>query len=368
MDGLFRPLRFACGAEMKNRFMLAPLTNLQSRDDGVLSEEELNWLRMRARGGFGVTMTCAAHVQAAGQGFPGQLGIWSDRHEAGLSRLALEIRRAGSLSVVQLHHAGMRSPADLIRTAPLCPSDDRETGARALSAGEVRQLNDDFVAAAERADRCGFDGVELHGAHGYIIGQFLSAETNRRSDDFGGCLENRCRLLFDILKGIRQRCRPGLIVGVRLSPERFGMRLEETRTVAAQLMKSGRIDFLDLSLWDAFKEPEEETFRGRTLLSYFTGLERGHTKLAVAGKIRTPADARAVLGAGADIISLGRAAILHHDYPRRCAGEPDFTPMALPVSRAYLSREGLTEKFIDYLSGWRGFVDEDRSGDRSGRM
>ena len=106
---------------MKNRFMLAPLTNLQSHIDGVLSNEEYKWLTMRAEGGFGLTMTCAAHVQAIGQGFPGQLGAFSDDHLAGLTRMAAAIKAKDSIAVVQLHHAGMRAPAALIGEQPHCP-------------------------------------------------------------------------------------------------------------------------------------------------------------------------------------------------------------------------------------------------------
>src|SRR5262249_49468844 len=166
MTALTAPLSFAHGPAMKNRFMLAPLTNLQSHPDGVLSDDEFHWLTMRAKGGFGLTMTCAAHVQAAGQGFPGQLGIFGDQHVAGLSGLAAEIKAQGSVAIAQLHHAGMRSPADLIGRPPMCPSDNAETGAVAMTPGEVEQLTEDFIAAAVRADRAGFDGVELHGAHG----------------------------------------------------------------------------------------------------------------------------------------------------------------------------------------------------------
>ena len=186
MSDPFAPLTFSHGPAMKNRFMLAPLTNCQSHPDGVLSDEEFRWLTMRAQGGFGLTMTCAAHVQREGQGFPGQLGVFADKHLPGLTRLAAAIRAAGSLSAVQLHHAGMRSPKELIGEAPHCPSEDAETGSRALTTGEVEQLTEDFIAAAVRADTAGFDGVELHGAHGYILCQFLSPETNRRDDRYGG--------------------------------------------------------------------------------------------------------------------------------------------------------------------------------------
>ncbi|TFG81168.1 MAG: NADH:flavin oxidoreductase [Chromatiales bacterium] len=359
MDRLFEPLSFSRGPAMKNRLMLAPMTNLQSHANGVLSDEELHWLTLRAAGGFGLVMTCASHVQAIGQGFPGQLGIWSDIHMAGLTRLAAEIRRHGSVAVIQLHHAGMRSPAALIGTAPVSASDDEKTGARALSTGEVEQLAADFVRAAVRAERAGFDGVQVHGAHGYIVCQFLSPTGNQRDDRYGGSLDNRCRLLFDILRGIRAQCRPDFLVSVRLSPERFGMTLGETTVIAQRLMESGLIDLLDMSLWDVFKDPEEADFRDKPLLDWFTALERGEVRLSVAGKIRSGRDAGRVLAAGADVLTIGRAAILHHDFTERCRDDPFFEPVELPVTPAYLRSEGLSNPFIDYMKNWEGFVAAD---------
>jgi 2,4-dienoyl-CoA reductase-like NADH-dependent reductase (Old Yellow Enzyme family) len=353
---LFAPLTFAHGPAMPNRFALAPLTNLQSHSDGRLSDDEFRWLTMRAKGGFGLTMTCAAHVQAVGQGFPGQLGVFSDMHLEGLSRLAAAIKAEGSLAVVQLHHAGMRTPRDLIGgAAPVAPSEDTDTGARALSTAEVEQLVEDFVAAAKRAERAGFDGVEIHGAHGYILAQFLSPELNRREDRYGGSAENRARIVHEIIEGVRARCRPDFNLGLRLSPERFGLRLAEIRDLAQVLMRGSRIDYLDMSLWDHRKQPEEEAFKGRSLLSCFAELDRGSVRLGAAGKVMTPADARACLGQGCDFVLIGRAAILHHDFPRRAA-DPAFEPATLPVTRAHLKTEGLGPAFVGYMSTWKGFV------------
>ena len=359
MNSLFDPLTFIRGPSMKNRFMLAPLTNLQSHDDGVLSDEEFNWLTMRAKGGFGLTMTCAAHVQATGQGFPGQLGIFGNEHLKGLTRLAAAIKAQDSVAICQLHHAGMRSPAELIGATPVCPSDNEETGARALSHAEVIALRDDFIAAAVRAEKAGFDGVEIHGAHGYVLCQFFSSEINVRDDEYGGSLENRYRILFEIVDGVREQCRDDFMLGVRLSPERFGMKLKEVTEIAQQLFDSGQIDFLDMSLWDVFKEPIEEDMQGRSLLSYFTELDRKQVRLGIAGKIRTPAEAERAIADGVDWIMLGRAAILNHDFPLKQQNNPDFMPASLPASRAHLENEGVSEKFIDYLSSWKGFVAED---------
>lgn len=356
---LFTPLTFAHGPAMKNRLMLAPLTNTQSHADGRMSDEEFKWLTMRAEGGFGLTMTCAAHIQRTGQGFPGQMGCWSDDHLEGLSRLAAAIKAQGSVAVVQLHHAGMRSPAELIGETPVCPSDNAEFKARALTSPEVEQLTQDFIAGAVRAEKAGFDGVEIHGAHGYVLAQFLSPKVNQRTDQWGGSAGNRARIVVDILKGVRARCRADFQLGLRLSPERFGLDTGEIRDLAQRLMTDGLIDYLDMSLWDVRKAPMDEAYKDKSLIQWFTDLDRGAVRLGVAGKVMTPADAEWCLEQGCDYVLIGRGAILHHDWPKLAAADPAFRPIALPVTREHLHREGLSDKFVTYMQAWKGFVAEE---------
>ena len=352
MSTPFDTVTFGTGPAMKNRFMLAPLTNCQSNADGTLSDDEFHWLTMRAEGGFGLTMTCAAHVQKVGQGFPGQLGAFGDEHLPGLTRLASALNATGTVSYVQLHHAGNRSPADLVGQ-PVCPSDD--SGARALTTAEVEQVVADFVAAAVRSQKAGFHGVELHGAHGYLICQFLSSELNKRTDQYGGSLENRSRVLFEIVAGIRKSC-PGLALAVRLSPERFGMKIEEIVEVYGRLVDAG-VDLIDMSLWDVFKMPVEEgVFDGQTLTEIFAGLPRGGTRLGVAGKIHDPADVQRVLDLGVDVPVLGRVAILHHDYVNLMAAG-GFVPRRPPAAPEVLLAEGLSPNFVTYMkTSFKGFV------------
>lgn len=352
------PVFFTSGHTMKNRFILAPMTNTQSHEDGTLSDNEHRWLTMRAEGGFGLTMTCASHVQAIGKGFPGQLGIFSDVHIEGHQRLVAGIKPNDSLAVIQLHHAGMRSPEELIGEKPVCPSDNEKTGARAMTLDEVEQLRDDFITAALRAKKCGYDGVEVHGAHGYILTQFLSSEINQRTDRYGGSLENRSRLMFEIVNAIREKCGQDFLLGIRLSPERFGMKLGEVKEVCKRFIDEGKIDFLDVSLWDSFKEPEEEEHKGKSLLQHFSELERGNIKMTVAGQIRTGAEVQKVLDARVDFVSIGRAAIIHHDFPKRVIENPDFTPTPTPVSADYLKKEGLSDKMVTYMKRWPDFVAE----------
>jgi 2,4-dienoyl-CoA reductase-like NADH-dependent reductase (Old Yellow Enzyme family) len=316
---LFAPLTFARGRAMENRLMLAPMTSDQATPDGKVTEDELHWLEMRAAGGFGLVSTSACYVQPSGKAGQGQFGIYSDDHVEGYARLCRVIKAHGRVAALQLHHAGYRAPKRCVPQA-VGPSDDPETGSRGLSTGEVEQLVRDFVAGARRAEQAGFDGVELHGAHGYILTQFLSLTDNRRGDRYGGCLENRARVILEIIDGVRSSCRPDFQLGLRLSPERYGLSLAEMRDFASEVMTAGQLDYLDMSLWDARKAPEDEAYQGRPLAAWFTDLKRGQTRLGVAGKIMSPAVAAELLELGADFVLIGRAAILHHDFPARARG------------------------------------------------
>jgi 2,4-dienoyl-CoA reductase-like NADH-dependent reductase (Old Yellow Enzyme family) len=357
MTSLYSPLPLSSGAVLKNRFMLAPLTNLQSAANGVLSDDEYKWLTMRAAGGFGLTMTCAASVQEEGVGFPGQLGCHDDKHLPGLTRLAAGIKAHASHAVLQIHNSGLRAlKRDGIKL--MCPSDNEETGAKAMTLDEVQRARDCFIAAAVRAERAGFDGVELHGAHGYLICQFLSGEINKRQDSYGGSAGNRARFLLECIEGVRASTKPGFSLGVRLSPERFGVDLLEIRDLAQRLMREAKIDYLDMSLWDAFKEPQDEALKGKSLACYFTELERGGVRLGAAGKLTTGESVQRCIDAGFDFAIIGRGAILHHDFPERVRADANFTPIALPVSAEHLRCEGLGEAFVNYMRTWKGFVAE----------
>ncbi|MEJ7926189.1 NADH:flavin oxidoreductase [Sphingobium sp. AN641] len=356
---LFEPLPMARGPALKNRLMLAPLTNQQSHADGRLSEPEIRWLTMRAAGGFALVMTAAAPVQHVGQGYPGQLGIYDDMHVDGLAQFAAAVRANGGVSAVQLYHGGERADAALVGT-PVAPSDSARNGARSLSLDEVEQLREDFIVAALRADAAGCDGVQIHGAHGYILAQFLSPTINRRDDRYGGGIENRARLMLEVIDGIRRRCRPDFQVGLRLSPERFGMQLAEVRELAGEIMQQGQIDYLDMSLWDVAKEPHEEAFQGRSLLSYFTDIPRGNVRLGAAGKIMDAATATSLIDAGCDFVTIGRAGILRHDFPERVRADPAYMSPPQPVSVAFLREEGVTGEFVTYLRTFPGLVSDEQ--------
>ncbi|URF04012.1 NADH:flavin oxidoreductase [Cupriavidus campinensis] len=347
---LFQPLTLLHGPAMRNRFMLAPLTNQQSEMDGSTSEFDLDWIAQVARSEYALVQTAAATVEASGIAFARQLGIHSDAQLDGLTRMAAAIRAGGGLSAVQLHHAGHRANTLL---------GGRPTPASALRMDQIERIRDSFVAAARRAQRAGFDGVALHGAFGWILSEFMSPELNGRSDRYGGSVENRARLTIEVIEGIRAACGPNFQIGWRLSVERYGLRLEELREITAHILDRELIDYLDLALWDSAQIVEEGTFRGQRMLSVFADLPRKRVRLGVAGKIMSAQRAAQLLDEGCDFVLIGRAGILQRDFPLQVKANPYYDSPRLPVTAQYLRAGGLSERFIAHMRRWPQFVTPD---------
>lgn len=343
-------LSFQHGSNWSNRITLAPLTNNQSNLDGTLSDIEFAWLTARARGGFSMVMTCAAFVDEMGRAWPGQLGIADDKHLPGLTRLATGVKEHGAQAMVQIHHAGARASVDLHSGQNRAPFDDKSMQAEALSTAEVKDLIERFIQSAVRAESAGFSGVQVHGAHDYVISQFLSKRTVDRTDEYGGSLENRSRMLFEILEGIRVNTGPDFHVGLRLTPENKFIDIAESTTVAGEVMASGLIDHLEMSLWDVFMSPSRTGTLPR-LIDEFTSLDRGLTRLGVSGKINSAADAQWCLDQGADFVAVGTAAIIGHDFAANCLRDENFVAKSEPFNVADLREQGVSDVFLEYLSG-----------------
>ncbi|MCU0682090.1 MAG: NADH:flavin oxidoreductase [Polyangiaceae bacterium] len=356
---LLEPMRFRNGVSARNRVWLAPMTNQQSHDDGSLSDDELAWLAMRARGGFGVVETCAAHVATDGQGWPGELGVYDDHLLPGLRRLASTLSGEGTLGIVQIFHGGLRSPPALLGHDPWSASAQPGPGGIAVRAGteaDVERAIGQFGAAAARAHAAGFAGVELHGAHGYLLGQFLSKTLNDRRDRWGGSLEGRARLLREATRAARAATPPGFLVGVRISPEDYGnaqgLDLDESLTTAGWLAEDGA-DFLHVSLWNTHKNTRKRP--DQHPIPLFRAALPREVILVTAGEVWTRADADALLEKGADAVALGRSAIANPEWPLRAA-DPAWQPRRPPLSVAELGERGLSPRFAGYMRNWKGFV------------
>ncbi|NQW61895.1 MAG: NADH:flavin oxidoreductase [Deltaproteobacteria bacterium] len=354
---LLEPLRFRNGATAPNRIWLAPLTNLQSHADGVVSDDEARWLASRADGGFGIVESAATHVSADGQAWNGQLAASDDRFTEGWQRLSKETQAKGAPLLAQLFHGGARAlPFEGRAPWSASPSLEGEPAFTEATVAQIEQVLADFIAAALRIERAGGAGVELHGAHGYLLCQFLSSTMNRRTDGWGGTLENRARLLREAMQGIRAVVKPGFIVGVRLSPENFGsltgLDLDESLQVAKWLADDGA-DFIHISLWNAanmtLKRPSEHP------VPLFVKALPADLPVISAGGIWTREEAEAQLTLGASAVALGRSAILNADWPTRVASAGE-EPRRTPTTAAYLRASGLGEAFVNYLAARPGFM------------
>jgi 2,4-dienoyl-CoA reductase-like NADH-dependent reductase (Old Yellow Enzyme family) len=354
MTDLYSPLAFRTGLTAKNRLVLAPMTNQQSNADGTVGDDERRWLQSRADAGFGTLITCAAHVSRDGQAWAGELGIFDDAQLPGLTSLAAELSARGSVSIVQIFHGGLRADEAVSGERPLTAT--ATATAREATEADLTRLIGQFADAAERAQKAGFGGVELHGAHGYLFGQFLSALDNQRTDGWGGSLENRARLLREATRAVRARVGASFTVGVRLSPEDFGqargLDLDESLQTARWLAEDS-VDFVHVSLWRAQlntrKRPEEHP------IPLFRAALPDDVRLLTAGSVWTRPEADALLALGADGIALGRSAVVNRQWPES-ARDPAWEPTRPPVSLAHLEASGLSPRFARYMANWKGFV------------
>ena len=350
------------GHIVRNRTVLAAMTNKQSHENGILSNNEIKWLTRRAKGGFGIITTAATHVSLDGQGWEGEFGTFDDSHISGLSDLANNLKQNGAIAIAQIFHGGMRSPQKLTGVQPIsasknsCEESDSKYS-REASEEDIYRLINDFRDAALRCFKAGFDGIELHGAHGYLISQFLGSNTNRRSDKWGGDIYNRSKFIIEIIRSIKLIIPDNFLIGIRISPEiyKIGIDLHESITLS-KILRDECIDFLHLSCWDSFSRSKCEPDDPRFLTEWFTTTISDLPPIICTGGIWNKDDAQSVFDQGADFVGVARAGIAHPDWAIRIS-EEDYEPQKPPFSSLQLKEADLSEIFIDYMSSWDGFVE-----------
>lgn len=353
----YQPITTRSGVAIPNRFAVAPMTNRQSEDDGILREDELEWLAARADS-FGLVETCATSVLDDGRGWTGQLGAHDDRHVAGLTRLADAIRGGGAVPMVQLHHGGSQALPGRDRiTASITDELADESELREANDADLTAVIDAFVAAALRSERAGFPAVEIHGANGYLFTQFLAPASNRRTDRWGGDLEGRARLLRETVRAVRAALRPETAVAVRISPvdlaAKRGLVLADACRLVQMLAADG-IDMVHLSLRDAAAPPPLEP-DAPPVVTAIRESAPPDVLVEVAGGVRTRADAERAFAAGADIVAVARMAIVYPDWPTRIADDA-FTPDPAPYEPALLATRAVGPRFLTYLERFPGFL------------
>lgn len=325
---LLSPLRIG-ELELKNRMAVAPMVTCYCDDDGMPTEQYIAYHEARALGGFGLIITEDYAVDPRGRGF-WCAGLWKDEQIEPHRELTERVHAAGAKIIAQIYHCGRQTSSALIGAQPVsasalpCPAMGEVP--HPLTREEIRIIVGQFGDTALRAKAAGFDGVEVHGAHGYLIAQFMSAYSNKRTDEYGGTLTNRLRFPLEIIADIRAKCGDDFVVSFRISADEYvigGRDLAETKVVCQQLEAAG-IDLVHISAgtyesaW-AIIPPLGHRFawlaEAAAQVKQVVGIP-----VQVVGRITEPAMAEDILRAGqADLISFGRAALADPELPRKYA-------------------------------------------------
>lgn len=316
------------GVKLKNRLCMAPMTSNYGTKDGYVTEKMINYYSARAKGGVGLIFVEACYVNGNGKGFVQQLALDDDKYIPGLRQLVENIHSTGANAFLQLIHGGRQCSSVFSGTQPVAPSPIPcpvlQEMPRELTVDEIKGLVEDFGAAAERAYKAGFDGVDVHCAHGYLVNQFLSPYSNRRSDRYGGDLKGRARFLAEIVENIRKRLGPLFPISVRLSAEEYvpgGLALDESILVCEMLVESG-VDAVSVSggVYQSVERlfPPMDVPQGS--LVYLAEAIKKVVSIPVltVGGLVEPAFVEQILQEGkADGVLLGRALLADPEWPRK---------------------------------------------------
>ncbi|MDG6895747.1 NADH-dependent flavin oxidoreductase [Volucribacter amazonae] len=313
---LFQSYQFNNGVTIKNRLVVAPMTHYGSHSDGSISEQERRFLAHRATD-FGMFITAATLVSLEGKAFVGQPYACQESDLASLQQQANIIKQQGAKAILQIHHGGDQAlPQLLAGQSPVSPSGTNQT--QTLTEAQIIALIHHFAKATELAIRAGFDGVEIHGANGYLIQQFFSAQTNQRTDQWGGSLANRLRFplaVIDAVEQVRQQYqRPDFIIGYRFSPEEAGERgLTMTDTFALiDALVEKPLQYLHISLWDFYKKARRGANPALTRIEQIHQRIRGKLPLIGVGCLLSAQDILNAFNTGwAEFIAVGKAVMIN---------------------------------------------------------
>lgn len=244
MSGVFDSSQIA-GMRLSNRFVRSATWEGMAANDGAVTPKLIETMRGLAEGGVGLIISSHAFVRPEGQAGPWQLGVHRDEMVPGLKNLAEAVHAAGGKIVMQLAHAGRFAPEPLTGKPVLVVSDFEgitKSPHKEISTADIKELAGAFADAAARAKSAGFDGVQIHSAHGYLLSQFLSPIYNRRTDEYGGSIANRSRVHLEVLKAIRGAVGQDFPVLIKINCRDFadnGLSLEDSVQAASFLAGAG---------------------------------------------------------------------------------------------------------------------------------
>lgn len=315
---LFQTYTLNNGVTIKNRLVVAPMTHFGSQTDGLISDQERTFLNNRA-GDMGLFITAATLVQKDGKAFHGQPEATGEHCLDSLKETAQILQQQGAKAILQIHHGGSKAIDDLLDDLDkISASASEAEHAREATAKEVEALIASYAQAADLALRAGFDGVEIHGANGYLIQQFYSAQSNRRNDQWGGSLENRMRFplaVIDAVVAVREKHqRDDFIIGYRFSPEEpgdDGLTMTETGALIDALVQKP-LQYLHVSLWEFDKKIRRGGDTAQTRMQFIHERINGKLPLIGVGNLFTADQILAAYETGwAEFIALGKTVMIN---------------------------------------------------------
>lgn len=246
LDKLFSPITIN-GKTIKNRFVVPAMVMNFCNEDGTCTERFTAYHEGKAKGGFGMIITEDMAVAPLGKGAPCLPGLWNDGQIEGFKEFTERIHKYDTVIIAQIYHAGRQTSKELIGEEPWAPSAipcplNSGSVPHEMTIDEIKETVSCFGDSALRAKKAGFDGIEIHGAHGYLVAQFLSPYSNKRTDRYGGPLQNRMRFALEIIGDIKRKCGEDFIIGFRISSDEYvtgGRNIEDTKTIVPYLEQAG---------------------------------------------------------------------------------------------------------------------------------
>lgn len=324
---LFSPISIK-GKTIKNRFTVPAMVTDYCNDDGTATERYIAYHEEKAKGGWGLMITENYNVDPLGHGFKATAGLWNDDQIESHSELPKRVHQYGATILAQIYHCGRQTNSEAIDGLPrsssaiMCPFGDEIPVP--FTTEEVKEMVSKFGDTALRAKKCGFDGVEIHGAHGYLITQFFSPYSNKRIDEYGGNFWNRTKFAREIIRDVRAKCGEDFIVGMRISADEFvegGLTIEDNKAIA-RMMEAEGLDILHVSAGN-YLSVDLNVASSHTNHDWFTDWAKAIKEVVsipviTVSRINDPFLAESILASGkADFVAMGRASLADPALPNK---------------------------------------------------
>lgn len=316
------------GKELKNRCVVPPMVTNYCNTDGTVTEKFTAYHEAKAKGGYAMIITEDFAVAPGGKGFKNLPGLWNDGQIPGFAEFTKQIHKYDTVLVAQIYHCGRQTSKAVIGQAPWAPSaipcPFSPDMPHEMTIDEIKLTVSQYGDCARRAKEAGFDGVEIHGAHGYLIAQFMSPYSNKRTDIYGGNLKNRIRFALEIIDDIRKKCGNDFIVGYRISGDEYvtgGRTIEDTKAIVPYLEAAG-IDYLHVTagVYRTFDAVIPSMYFRHAWIADLAAEIKMISKLPIiaVGRVNDPNLANAIIDSGkADLVSMGRQSLCDPATPNK---------------------------------------------------